>query len=106
MKSLMPRYAGIVAAIVAIALVMGVYAMFGTVDLVFKNSEGNEVSRQENVSLFTEIELDHGFTYYYEGEVINEDQSSVKKDIPLCLIVNAATFNWDKEANDLVIDVK
>ena len=106
MKSLMPRYAGIVAAIVAIALIFGVYAMFGTVDLVFKNSEGLEIGRQENVSLFSEIELEEGFTYYYEGEVINEDQSCVKKDIPLCLIVNAATFNWDKEANDLVIDVK
>ena len=106
MKSLIPRYAGIVAAIVAIALVLGVYAMFGTVDLVFKNSDGFEVGRQENVSLFSEIELEPGHTYLYEGLVINEDQSSVKKDIPLCLIVNAATFNWDNEANDIVIDVK
>ena len=106
MKSLMPRYAGIVAAIIAIALVVGVYAMFGTVDLVFKNSEGLEVSRQENVSMFTEIELDPGFTYYYEGEVINEDQSALKNDIPMTLILNAATFNWDKEANDFVINVR
>lgn len=106
MKSLIPRYAGIVAAIVAIALIFGVYAMFGTVDLVFKNSDGLEVKRQENVSLFTEIELEEGYTYSYNESVINEDQSSLKKDIPMTLILNAATFNWDKEANDLVIDVK
>lgn len=106
MKSLMPRYAGIVAAIISIALILGVYAVFGTVDLVFKNSEGLEIGRQENISMFTEIELDPGFTYYYEGEVINEDQSALKNEIPLTLIINAATFNWDKEANDLVINVR
>ena len=106
MKSLIPRYAGVVAAIVAIALVLGVYAMFGTVDLVFKNSEGLEIGRQENVSLFSEIELEEGFTYSYNELVINEDQSPLKSDIPMTLILNAATFNWDKEANDLVIDVR
>ena len=106
MKSLIPRYAGVVAAIVAIALIFCVYAMFGTVDLVFKNSEGLEVGRQENVSLFSKIELEEGYTYSYNELVINEDQSSLKKDIPMTLILNAATFNWDKEANDLVIDVK
>ena len=106
MKSLIPRYAGIVAAIVAIALIFGVYAMFGTVDLVFKNSEGLEIGRQENVSLFSEIELEEGYTYSYNELDINEDQSPLKSDIPMTLILNAATFNWDKEANDLVIDVK
>ena len=106
MKSLIPRYAGIVAAIVAIALIFGVYAMFGTVDLVFKNSEGLEIGRQENVSLFSEIELEEGYTYSYNELVINEDQSPLKSDIPMTLILNAATFNWDKEANDLVIDVR
>jgi hypothetical protein len=105
MKSLLPRYAGVVAAIIAIALVMGVYAMFGTVDLIFQK-DGYEIGRQENVSLFTEIELEPGSTYCYEGEIINEDQSVVKNDIPLCLIVNAITFNWDQEANDFVIEVK
>ena len=106
MKSLIPRYAGVVAAIVAIALIFGVYAMFGTVDLVFKNSEGLEIGRQENVSLFSEIELEEGYTYSYNELVINEDQSPLKSDIPMTLILNAATFNWDKEANDLVIDVR
>ena len=106
MKSLIPRYAGVVAAIVAIALIFGVYAMFGTVDLVFKNSEGLEIGRQENVSLFSEIELEEGYTYSYNELVINEDQSPLKSDIPMTLILNAATFNWDKDANDLVIDVR
>ncbi len=105
MKSLLPRYAGIVAGIIAITLILGVYAMFGTIDLVFEK-DGYEIGRQENISLFDEIELEPGSDYYYEGVKINEDQSVLKNDIPLCLIVNAATFNWDQEANDFVIQVK
>lgn len=114
MKSIIPRYAGIVAAILAVALILAVYAAFGTVDLIFVK-DGYEVSRQEDVSLFTEIEPYTGdgeeaysYVYQYNGEefVLSENGANLKEHIVYTLVTNLVTFQFGDEADDFVIDVQ
>ena len=46
MKSRIPRYAGVVAAMIALVLITGLLAVFGTVDVIFmKNGLYEEWSR-------------------------------------------------------------
>jgi hypothetical protein len=105
MKSIIPRYAGIVAAVLAIILIAGIFAMLGTVDLVFVE-DGYEVRRQENVSVFTEIEANDNYSYVYGGNTYTIADNKLKEHIVSTVLVNAVTFNWDQEANDITVTVK
>lgn len=113
MKSKLPRYAGIVAAILAIALIAGLFAIFGTVDLIFVK-DGYEVKRTENVSVLSDIELyaEEGaelqYTYEFDGAeyVINEDQANLKEHIVYTVLLNAITFKWGAEDNDITVTVE
>ena len=115
MKTVFPRYAGFVAAILALLLIVGVFAIFGTVDLVYMK-EGYEVGRQENVSLISDIELyvapgetePGAFSYTYGGNryVVNEGCANLKEHIVYTVITNAFTFKWSDEANDFVLNAE
>ena len=116
MKSILPRYAGVVAAILAIALIVGIFAFFGTVDLIYVNKDGYEVGREENVSVLSDIKLyvapgatEPGvITYDYDGSnfVVNEDCSNLKEHIVYTVLLNTLTFKLGDEADDFVLTVE
>ena len=119
MKSKLPRYAGIVAAILAITLIAGLFAIFGTVDLIFVK-DGYEVKRTENVSVLSEIDLytdidlytEEGaklqYTYEFDGAeyVIDENQANLREHIVYTVLLNAITFKWGAEDNDITVTVE
>lgn len=109
MKNKMPRYAGILSVILAVVLLVLIYALLGTVDLVFVN-DGKEVCRQENVSVFSDIEVDVGsaedpiqYTYLSGDEVkpLEGNETNFRIKIATTLVENLFTFKWNE--NDQVI---
>lgn len=113
MKSKLPRYAGIVAAILAITLIAGLFSIFGTVDLIFVK-DGYEVKRTENVSVLSDIDLytEEGaelqYTYEFDGaeHVIDENQANLREHIVYTVLLNAITFKWGAEDNDITVTVE
>lgn len=103
MKDKAIRFAGIISIFAAIALMILVYALCGTVDLVFVN--GEEEYRQENVSVFSDIDVYVGdgeepinYTFVSGGETIplkgNEIDFKVK--IVTTLVENLFTGKWEE----------
>ena len=115
MKTILPRYAGIVAAVLAIALIIGVFAFFGTIDLIYMK-DGYEVGREENISLFSDIKLytEPGETepavmsYEYNGErfVVSEGCANLKEHLVYTVLLNTVTFKFADEADDFVLTVE
>ena len=109
MKSRIPRYAGVVAAMIALVLITGLLAVFGTVDVIFMKN-GLEVGRQENVTVFSDVELyteegvDLQYNYVYFG-MPHEYGESFKIHSVINLLFNTVTFNFSEGANDFVINV-
>lgn len=114
MKSRKAKYAGLVASVIALALIVVLYAAFATVDLVFVK-DGYEVSRQEDVSVLKEVELYEGngeesYTYTFtsgdETVELADDCSNLKTEIVKTVVLNLVTLNWGEEADDITITVK
>ena len=104
MKDKLPGNAGILSAIAAVLIIVVIYTMLGTVDLVYM--QGNkEISRQENVSVFSDIELPEGeFSYSVNGETKElEDINTLKTDIGITVITNLFSFKWQKMDNIIVL---
>lgn len=110
MKSILPRYAGIIAAVLALTLIAGLFTIFGTVDLIFVK-DGYEVKRVEGVSvidqpeLYTEDGVELQYSYDF-SDVTYEYGKDFKKHVALTVLLNAITFQWDAEDNDITINVK
>jgi hypothetical protein len=117
MKSIQPRYAGVVAALIATYLILGALLAFGTVDLIFVK-DGYEVKRCENVTilddLFGDVELytEEGkeFTYTYSEDLFGlhieeEYNQDFAWNVPVRLVLNTLLFRFGEEANDIVLTV-
>lgn len=103
MKNKAIRFAGVVSIFAAIALMISVYALCGTVDLVFVN--GEEEYRQENVSVFSDIDVYTGdgeepinYTFVSGGETVplKGNEMDLKVKIATTLIENLFTFKWEE----------
>ena len=69
MKDIKLRSAGIISAILALVLLLCIYTMLGTVDLVFKQ-DGREVYRLDDVNIFSDLTIPEveGSVYTYGAD--------------------------------------
>ncbi len=104
-KDISPRSAGIISTVLALVIIICVYTLFGSVDLVFKQ-DGTEVYRIEDASLFSELTLPEGdgnaYTYGEAGAEFG-DTFEFRFEIAKTVLVNFVTFKWD--AADNVIEL-
>ena len=112
MKEIARRNAGLFAALLGIIIVLLVYTLLGTVDLVFM--KGNlQVARMEDVRVISDLQLDAEdvltgeeleFTYG-EGKTYAADMN-LRFEIAKTLVVNLFTQKWDNADQVIVFEAK
>ena len=111
MKDIVRRNAGFLAAILGIVLILLIYIMLGTVDLVFMK-DGFQVARMDDVRVFSNLELDpdevitgEELSYIYgENSEPFKGDFKFRIEIAKVLVINFFTHKW--EPTDYVIVLK
>ena len=113
MKDIARRNAGIGSVILALILILAIYTLLGTVDLVFMKGDF-QVARMEDVGVFSDLELNAedvitgeelDYTYGEDAKEFSGD-FSFRLEIAKTLIVNLFTFNWDEADNTIILTAK
>ena len=104
MKQKIPRSTGIISVVVSVLIVLTIYTLLGTVNLVFMK-DGRQVSRQEGVNMFSDIELPEGeLTYTVNGETKPlEYIGDLKAEIGVTVLTNFLSFKWQERDNVITI---
>lgn len=92
----------------AMALMLLLYSLLGTVEVVFENDEF-VIDRQEDVRVISTVEIpDEATEYYVVGneEVVVDEPSDLKKQIMKTLILNLFTFKWQESDHVIVLHTK
>ena len=113
MKDIIHRNAGIGSVLLALILVLAIYTLLGTVDLVFMKGDF-QVARMEDVRVFSDLELDvedvitgEELEYTYgEGAKDFNGDFNFRIEIAKTLVVNLFTFKWDATDNVIVLTAK
>lgn len=97
MKQQLPVNAGVLSVIAALLIILIVYTLLGTVDLVFMH-EGRQISRMDNVNMLSEITLPEGDLTYTVGEETGsfETVEDLKGQIAVTLLTNLFGFKWQE----------
>ena len=97
MKQKLPGSAGFLSVIAAVLLILAIYTVLGTVDLVFIQ-DGRQISRMDNVNMLTEITLPEGNLTYTVGDETEafETVDDLKAQIGVTLIGNLFSFKWQE----------
>lgn len=97
MKQQLPVNAGVLSVIAALLIILIVYTLLGTVDLVFMH-EGRQISRMDNVNMLSEITLPEGDLTYTVGEETGsfETVEELKGQIAVTLLSNLFGFKWQE----------
>ena len=112
MKEIARRNAGLFAALLGIIIVLLVYTLLGTVDLVFMKGD-LQVARMEDVRVISDLQLDAEdvltgeeleFTYG-EGKTYAAD-INLRFEIAKTLVVNLFTQKWDNADQVIILDAK
>lgn len=112
MKEITRRNAGLFAALLGIIIVLLVYTLLGTVDLVFMKGD-LQVARMEDVRVISDLQLDAEdvltgeeleFTYG-EGKTYAADMN-LRFEIAKTLVVNLFTQKWDNADQVIVFEAK
>lgn len=107
MKLIRPRNAGTISVVIAIVVLVAIYTLLGTVDLVFMQN-GKEVSRQEDVNVFSTVELPEGdLSYTVDGATKTlGDPFELKTSIGVMVLNNFISLKWQEEDSVISIDIK
>lgn len=114
MKDIMYKKASVIGAVLSIVLLIVIYALLGTVELVYVNGD-REVYRQENVRVISKIDdpvenmseefLAEGetmsFTYLSGNEKKTldvEKPGDLKVEILKTLVLNLFSFKWEEQS--------
>lgn len=112
MKEIARRNAGLFAALLGIIIVLLVYTLLGTVDLVFMKGD-LQVARMEDVRVISDLQLDAEdvltgeeleFTYG-EGKTYAADMN-LRFEIAKTLVVNLFTQKWDNADQVIIFESK
>ena len=112
MKEIARRNEGLLAALLGIIIVLLVYTLLGTVDLVFMTGD-LQVARMEDVRVISDLQLDAEdvltgeeleFTYG-EGKTYAADMN-LRFEIAKTLVVNLFTQKWDNADQVIVFEAK
>ena len=112
MKEITRRNAGLFAALLGIILVLLVYTLLGTVDLVVMKGDF-QVARMEDVRVISDLQLDtqdvitgEELEYTYgEGKTYAADMT-LRVEIAKTLIVNLFTQKWDNADQVIIFEAK
>lgn len=116
------RSAGVISAVLGVVLIIALFTVFATVDLVYMK-DGREVYRQEKVSVISKIDdpvANMSEEFVTEGETVEftytvhnsekdfdpADAGDLKMDIVKTVLTNLFTFKWDELDNDIVMQAK
>ena len=104
MKQNTPRSAGVISIILAIILLLAIYTVLGTVDVVFMKGCKQTVV-YEDVNVFSELHLPEGeLSYTVDGEVKTiENATDLRVEIGKTVLVNFLSFKWDEADNVITI---
>ena len=109
MKNITPRSAGIFSAILALVLLICIYTMLGTVDIVFLQ-DGREMYRINDAGIFSDLtapEADGVYVYTADGvEKEFSDSFEFRAHIGTTVILNLVSFKWDEADNIIEIHDK
>lgn len=109
MKDRASRNAGIIAGVLAVVLILLIYALVGNVDLVFKK-DGHEVYRIENATVLSDLTIpEDNSVYYYttEGDEIQfEDSFSFRFEIVKVVFVNFFNHEWQEHDNYIELNAR
>jgi hypothetical protein len=113
MKEIVRRNAGLFAALLGIILVLVVYTLLGTVDLVFMKGDF-QVARTEDVRVISDLQIENviedvkieelEFTYG-EGKTYAADMT-LRVEIAKTLVVNLFTQKWDAADQVIILEAK
>ena len=98
----------ILISLVAVVLMILLYSLFGTVEVVFENDEF-VITRHENARALSNIELpDEATLYFVVGaeDAVIDDPSDIQAEIMKTLIVNLVTFKWQESDHIIVLHTK
>lgn len=110
MKDIMHRNTGLISAVLALVLLLLIYTVCGTVDVVFMQGE-REVHRMEDVRVFSNLEVsedelaDMDFTYT-SGEETKTfgDNFEFRFEIAKTVLLNFVTFKWQEYDQVIVLN--
>ena len=105
MKQVNPRSAGIISIILAVVLLLGIYTLLGTVDLVYMK-DGKQSAVQEDVRVFSEIHFPEGelsCTVNGEETAINS-VNDLRVQIGATVLSNFLGFKWTEEDNVIIVN--
>ncbi len=109
MKDRASRNAGIISAILAVVIILVIYAAVGNVDLVFKKG-GHEVYRIENATVFSDLTVpeDSGEYYYTteSEEILFEDSIGFRFEIVKVVFTNFFSHEWQEHDNYIELNAK
>ena len=108
MKLKLPKSTGLLSIVAALALILVIYTLLGTVNIVVVDAEGKEISTQEDVGVFSEIHVPSGelsCTVNGEEKPI-EDINTLKVEIGKTVLMNLVTFKWQAEDNVITVTQK
>ena len=115
MKEINRRNAGLLAALLGIIVVLLVYTLLGTVDLVFMKGD-LQVARMEDVRVISDLQLDaedaitsdalnDTYTYGEDGKIYAADMN-LRVEIAKTLVMNLFTQKWDNADQVIVFEAK
>ncbi len=100
------RSAGLISVLLAVVIILAIYTVLGTVDLVVLKPDGNQDHVIEDVNILSDIELPEGeLTYTVNGEEKPlENIADLKADIGITVLTNFFSFKWQERDNVIIIN--
>lgn len=113
MKDIMHRNTGLISAILALVLILTVYIMFGTVDVVFMQGD-EELHRMDDINVMSDLDVSDEdisgfenmkFTYTSGNSTkIFDDNFDFRLEICKTVILNFITFKWQPDNNVIILN--
>ena len=110
MKLIPARNTGIVSLIFAVIILLIIYTLVGTVDLVFRE-DGREVYRIEDANVFADLTIpdEDGASFYYStdlGEKMFSDSIEFRIEIAKTVFTKLINFEWEEMDSYIVLNQK
>lgn len=108
MKLIPARNTGIASLILAVVILLVIYTLTGTVDLVFRK-DGREVHRIEDASVFADLSIPDGESksFYYStelGEKQFSDSVEFRIEIAKTVLTKLINFEWEEMDSYIILN--
>ena len=106
MNQRVPQSAGIISIILAVVLLLAIYTLLGTVDLIYM-TDGNESAVHEDANVFSELHFPEGvISCTVNGEETDiGNVNDLRVQIGATVLSNFLGFKWTEEDNVIIVNV-